>query len=131
MALEEELMKAEQETAKEEAEETKNPDDLSDEEIEAVKELAIMPWWEVLKKCMEKRVKKQEEDLLVLAKEHFMEPKKLWYTAFEVLGGFIQWMWEMERLVKVLTTDPEEIKAAVEALQKAEQELTEWKKKRK
>lgn len=43
MALEEELMKAEQETAKEEAEETKNPDDLSDEEIEAVKELAIMP----------------------------------------------------------------------------------------
>ena len=39
MALEEELMKADATQPKEE-EETKNPDDLTDEEIEAVKELA-------------------------------------------------------------------------------------------
>lgn len=128
MALEEELMKEEQKSVQKEEAEEKNPDDLTDEEIEQVKELAAMPWWEVLIKCMKKRIKKQEDDLLVLAKEHFMEPKKLGYTAFEVLWGFIQWMGEMERLVKVLTADPEEIKAAVEALQKAESELTEWKK---
>lgn len=128
MALEEELMKADQKAGASEEAEEKNPDDLTDEEIEAVKELAAMPGWEVLKKCMEKRIKKQEEDLLVLAKEHFMEPKKLGYTAFEVLGWFIQGMWEMERLVKVLTADPEEIKKAVDALNQAEKELTEWKK---
>lgn len=130
MALEEELMKAnegkeldEDVTVKEE-----NPDELTDEEIEQVKELVALPWWEVLCKCMKKRIDKQEKDLLVLAKEHFMEPKKFWYTAFEVLGGFIQWMWEMERLVKVLTADPEELKKAMEEMQKAEKELTEWKK---
>ena len=129
MALEEELMTAEAESAKkEESIEEKNPDDLTDEEIEQVKELVAMPWWEVLCKCMEKRKKKQEEDILVLAKEHFMEPKKLGYTAFEVLWGFVQWMGEMERLVKVLTADPEELRKAVEELQKAEAELAEGKK---
>ena len=128
MALEEELMNAEQESAKEEGtEEDKNFDDLTDEQIEQVKECVAMPWWEVLVKCMEKRKKKQEEDIVVLAKEHFMEPKKFGYSAFEVLWGFVQWMWEMERLVKVITADPEEIKKAVDALQKAESEMTEWK----
>lgn len=127
MALEEELMQAEQASAEEETIEEKNPDDLTDEEIEQVKELVAMPWWAVLVKCMDKRKKKQEEDILVLAKEHFMEPKKFGYSAFEVLWGFVQWMGEMERLVKVLTADPEELKKAVDALQKAEAELTEWK----
>jgi len=127
MALEEELMNAEQESAKEEEQEEKNPDDLTDEEIEQVKELVAMPGRDVLCKCMDKRKKKQEEDILVLAKEHFMEPKKFGYSAFEVLWGFVQGMGEMERLVKVLTADPEEIKKAVEALQKAESELVDWK----
>jgi len=127
MALEEELMNADKEAAVEEKAEEKNPDDLTDEEIEQVKELVAMPWWAVLCKCMEKRKKKQEEDILILAKEHFMEPKKFGYSAFEVLWGFVQGMGEMERLVKVLTADPEELKKAVEAMQKAETELTEWK----
>lgn len=128
MALEEELMNAEAKSNVKEEEETKNPDDLTDEEIESVKELVQLPWWEVLTKCMDKRKKKQEEDILVLAKEHFMEPKKMWYTAFEVLWGFVQWMWEMERLVKVITADPEEIKKAVEALNQMEKEELEGKK---
>lgn len=127
MALEEELMKAEAEETEAEEKEQKNFDDLTDEEIEAVKELAESAGWKVLQKCMEKRIKKQEEDILVLAKEHFMEPKKLGYTAFEVLWGFVQWMWEMERLVKVLITDPEEIEKAVKAMNQAEKEMTEWK----
>jgi hypothetical protein len=42
MALEEELMKAD-EVQQEEEKETKNPDDLTDEEIEQVKELIVMP----------------------------------------------------------------------------------------
>lgn len=131
MALEQEIIDAE---AKEEAEakkveeETKNFDDLTDEDIENVKELVAMPWWEVLTKCMEKRIKKQEEDIVSLAKNNFMDPKKLGYTAYEVLWGFVQWMWEMERLVKVITADPEEIKKAVEALNKMEQENIEGKK---
>ncbi len=128
MALEQELQEAESKEVKAEEMEEKNPDDLTDEEIEQVKELVAMPGWEVLCKCMDKRIKKQEEDIVVLAKEHFMEPKKLGYTAFEVLWGFVQWMGEMQRLVKVLTADPEEIKKAVEALNQMEKELTEWKK---
>ena len=133
MALEQEIIDAE---AKEEAEakkveeETKNFDDLTDEDIENVKELVAMPWWEVLTKCMEKRIKKQEEDIVSLAKNNFMDPKKLGYTAYEVLWGFVQWMWEMERLVKVITADPEEIKKAVEALNKMEQENIEGKKRK-
>lgn len=43
MALEEELMTANAEAEKKEVEEKKNPDDLTDEEIEAVKELILMP----------------------------------------------------------------------------------------
>ena len=133
MALEQEIIDAE---AKEEAEakkveeETKNFDDLTDEDIENVKELVAMPWWEVLTKCMEKRIKKQEEDIVSLAKNNFMDPKKLGYTAYEVLWGFVQWMGEVERLVKVITADPEEIKKAVEALNKMEQENIEGKKKK-
>lgn len=126
MALEEELMKADQESEKEEEVEEKNFDDLTDEQIEQVKELVAMPWWEVLTECMKKRIEKQEDDIVVLAKEHFMEPKKLWYTAFEVLGGFVQGMGEMERLVKVIIADPEDVKKAMEEVQKAEEELT-WK----
>ena len=42
MALEEELMTANKEAEKEE-EVKKNPDDLTDEEIESVKELMAMP----------------------------------------------------------------------------------------
>lgn len=128
MALEEELMKEEQSSTEEKEVEEKNTDDLTDEEIEQVKELVAMPWWAVLCKCMDKRIEKQEDDILVLAKEHFMEPKKLGYTAFEVLGGFVQGMGEMQRLVKVITADPEEIKAAVDALNKMEQEALEGKK---
>lgn len=131
MALEQEIMEAEakQEKAEAKAEENKNFDDLTDEEIEAVKELEQMPWWEVLKKCMKKRIEKQEEDIVSLAKNNFMDPKKMGYTCFEVLGGFVQWMGEMERLVKVITADPEEIRKAVEALNKMDQEAVEWKKK--
>lgn len=129
MALEQEIMEADKRVTEQKGTDTevKNNDDLTDEEIEFVKELEQSEWWKVLCKCMDKRKEKQEKDLLVLAKDHFMEPKKLGYTAFEVLGGFIQWMGEMQRLVKVLTADPEEIQKAVEELQKAETELTEWK----
>ena len=134
MALEQEIMEQEAKLDKEakatESKEEKNFDDLTDDEIEAVKELEQMPWWEVLKKCMEKRIKKQEEDIVSLAKNNFMDPKKMGYTCFEVLGGFVQWMGEMERLVKVITADPEEIKKAVEALNKMDQEAVEWKKRK-
>lgn len=131
MALEQEIMEAEAKQDKAEAtpEENKNFDDLTDEEIEAVKELEQSAWWEVLKKCMDKRIKKQEEDIVSLAKNNFMDPKKMGYTCFEVLGGFVQWMGEMERLVKVITADPEEIKKVAEALSKMEQEAVEGKKK--
>lgn len=127
MALEQELQDAEVKAWVKEEEEIKNPDDLTDEEIEAVKELIEMAGWKVLEKCMEKRIKKQEDDILVLAKEHFMEPKKMWYTAFEVLWGFVQWMKEMERLVKVLTADPEEVQKAVDALNELEKQQAEGK----
>lgn len=132
MALEQEIMEAEAKQEKKEAtaEENKNFDDLTDEEIEAVKELEQMPWWEVLKKCMKKRIEKQEEDIVSLAKNNFMDPKKMGYTCFEVLGGFVQWMGEMERLVKVITADPEEIRKAVEALNNMDKEATEGKKRK-
>ena len=133
MALEQEIMEQEAKLDKEakatESEENKNFDDLTDEEIEAVKELEQSAWWKVLTKCMEKRIKKQEEDIVSLAKNNFMDPKKMGYTCFEVLGGFVQWMGEMERLVKVITADPEEIRKAVEALNKMDQEAVEGKKK--
>lgn len=130
MALEQELQEADAKQAQAQAQEaeTKNFDDLTDEEIESVKELVTLPWWEVLEKCMEKRIKKQEEDIVSLAKNNFMDPKKMGYTCFEVLWGFVQGMWEMQRLVKVITADPEEIRKAVEALNKMDQEAVEWKK---
>ena len=132
MALEQEIMEQEAKLDKEakatEPEENKNFDDLTDEEIEAVKELEQSPWWEVLKKCMKKRIEKQEEDIVSLAKNNFMDPKKMGYTCFEVLGWFVQWMGEMERLVKVITADPEEIRKAVEALNNMDKEAVEWKK---
>lgn len=135
MALEQEIMEQEAKLDKEAkataTEENKNFDDLTDEEIEAVKELEQSAWWKVLTKCMEKRIKKQEEDIVSLAKNNFMDPKKMGYTCFEVLGGFVQWMGEMERLVKVITADPEEIRKAVEALNQMDKEAVEWKKKRK
>lgn len=129
MALEEELMKAD-EVQQEEEKETQNPDDLTDEEIEQVKELIVMPWWEVLKKCMKIRKEKQEENILVLARDNCFNAKTEGYSFYEVLGALIQGMWEMERLVNVITTDPEEVKKAQEALQKAEAimrgEKVEW-----
>lgn len=130
MALEQELMEADKKADKKEGVEQKNFDDLSDEEIEAVKEMAASAGWEIVKKCMEKRVKKQEENLVVLAKDNCFNPKQDWYTIYEVFWAFTMWMWEMERLVKVVTADPEELKKAQEAVQKAEAimrgEKVEW-----
>ena len=119
MALEEELMTAEEAANKEETEE-KNFDDLTDEQIEQVKELAQSAWWEILLKCMEKRVKKQEESIIVLAKDNCFNAKTEGFSFYEVLGALIQGMGEMERLVKVITTDPEDVKKAQEAISKAE-----------
>lgn len=131
MALEQELQEEEKKTsAKEEKAEEKNFDDLTDEEIEAVKEMAASAGWEVVKKCMEKRVKKQEENLVVLAKDNCFNPKQDWYTIYEVFWAFTMWMWEVERLIKVVTADPEELRKAQEAVQKAEAimrgEKVEW-----
>jgi hypothetical protein len=129
MALEEELMKEELNTAKE-AVEWKNFDDLTDDEIESVKELSQSAWWEVIKKCMEKRIEKQKEDIITLAKDNCFSPKPDGYTYYEILGAFIQWIGEVERFIKIITADPEEIKKAMEAIQKAEAiargEKVEW-----
>lgn len=129
MALEEELMNAEQESAKEEVEQ-KNFDDLTDEQIEAVKELEASAWWEVLLNCMKKRVEKQDENILVLAKDNCFNAKTEGFSFYEVLWAFTQGMGEMERLVKVITTDPEDVKKAQEAIKNAEAimrgEKVEW-----
>lgn len=120
MALEQELQEQSAEAEKKEEVENKNFDDLTDEEIEAVKELAESEWWKVLLKCMEKRLQKQKDDVIVLAKDNFLNPKPEGYTYYEILWAFMQGMGEMERLVKVLIADPEEIKKAQEAVKKAE-----------
>lgn len=119
MALEEELMQADEATREEEVEQ-KNFDDLTDEEIEQVKELAQSAWWEVLLKCMKKRVEKQDENILVLAKDNCFNAKTEGFSFYEVLWAFTQWMGEMERLVKVIITDPEDVKKAQEAVKNAE-----------
>ena len=119
MALEEELMQAD--TAEETKEvEQKNFDDLTDEEIEQVKELAQSAWREILLKCMKKRVEKQDENILVLAKDNCFNAKTEGFSFYEVLWAFTQGMGEMERLVKVIITDPEDVKKAQEAVKKAE-----------
>ena len=119
MALEEELMQADEATKEEEVEQ-KNFDDLTDEEIEQVKELAQSAWWEILLKCMKKRVEKQDENILVLAKDNCFNAKTEGFSFYEVLWAFTQGMGEMERLVKVIITDPEDVKKAQEAVKKAE-----------
>lgn len=120
MALEEELMQANEATEEKEEVEQKNFDDLTDEEIEQVKELAQSAWWEILLKCMKKRVEKQDENILVLAKDNCFNAKTEGFSFYEVLWAFTQWMGEMERLVKVIITDPEDVKKAQEAVKKAE-----------
>lgn len=129
MALEEELMTANQEAEKEEVKE-KNFDDLTDEEIDSVKELAQSAWWEVLVKCMKKRVEKQDENILVLAKDNCFNAKTEGFSFYEVLWAFTQGMGEMERLVKVIIQDPEEVRRAQEVIKNAEAimrgEKVEW-----
>ena len=120
MALEEELMQANEATENEEEVEQKNFDDLTDEEIEQVKELAQSAWWEILLRCMKKRVEKQDENILVLAKDNCFNAKTEGFSFYEVLWAFTQGMGEMERLVKVIITDPEDVKKAQEAVKKAE-----------
>ena len=129
MALEQELQEAEAKHQEEEVE-VKNFDDLTDEEVEQVKELSQSAWWEILLKLMKKRVEKQEKDLIVLAKDNCFNPKVDGYTYYEILWAFLQGMWEMERLVNVVTADPEDVRKAQEAVRNAEAimrgEKVEW-----
>jgi len=122
MALEEELMNAEAnaEAKEEPVEATKNEEDPTDEEVEAIKEVMAMPWWEALKRLMKIRLEKQEKNIIVLAKDNCFNAKTEWFSFYEVLWAFMQGMGEMERLAKVVTADPEDIKKAQEAIQKAE-----------
>lgn len=130
MALEEELMTANAEESKKEEEEVKNFDNLTDEQIEAVKELAAWEWWNILLECMKKRVENQEKSIIALAKDNCFNAKTEGFSFYEVLGAFIQGMGEMERLVKVITTDPEDVRKAQEAMKNAEAimrgEKVEW-----
>lgn len=129
MALEQELQEAEAKQQEEEVE-VRNFDDLTDEEVERVKELSQSAWWEILLKLMKKRVEKQEKDLIVLAKDNCFNPKVDGYTYYEILWAFLQGMWEMERLVNVVTADPEDVRKAQEAVRNAEAimrgEKVEW-----
>jgi hypothetical protein len=79
---------------------------------------------------MEKRIEKQKEDIISLAKDNCFSPKPDGYTYYEILGAFIQWIGEIERFIKIVTADPEEIKKAMEAIKKAEAiargEKVEW-----
>ena len=129
MALEQELQEAEAKQQEEEVE-VRNFDDLTDEEVEQVKELSQSAWWEILLKLMKKRVEKQEKDLIVLAKDNCFNPKVDGYTYYEILWAFLQGMWEMERLVNVVTADPEDVRKAQEAVRNAEAimrgEKVEW-----
>ena len=130
MALEEELMTANAEESKKEEEEVKNFDNLTDEQIEAVKELAAWEGWNILLECMKKRVENQEKSIIALAKDNCFNAKTEGFSFYEVLGAFIQGMGEMERLVKVITTDPEDVRKAQEAMKNAEAimrgEKVEW-----
>ena len=129
MALEEEIMTAEQAEEKKEVEQ-KNFDNLTDEQIESVKELAQSAWWEVLLWCMKKRVEKQDENILALAKDNCFNAKTEGFSFYEVLWAFTQGMGEMERLVKVIIQDPEDVRKAQEAIKNAEAimrwEKVEW-----
>lgn len=118
MALEEELMEKEENIEVEVKE--KNFNDLTDEEVEAVKELKASAGWEVLKKCIEKRKDAEEKSILHQIEDGFINPSSQGFTVFNVLWGFIQWMWMTERMVDVITQDPEEVKKAQEAMEKAE-----------
>lgn len=69
---------------------------------------------------MKIRKEKQEENILALARDNCFNAKQDGYSFYEVLGALIQGMGEMERLVNVLTTDPEDVKKAQEALKNAE-----------
>lgn len=129
MALEEEIMTAENAEEKKE-EEVKNFDNLTDEQIESVKELSQSAWWEVLLWCMKKRVEKQDENILALAKDNCFNAKTEGFSFYEVLWAFTQWMGEMERLVKVIIQDPEDVRKAQEIMKNAEAiargEKVEW-----
>jgi len=128
MALEEELMEKEENVEVEVKQ--KNYNDLTDEEVEAVKELKASAWWEVLKKCIEKRKDAEEKSILHQIEDGFINPSSQGFTVFNVLWGFIQGMWMTERMVDVITQDPEEVKKAQEAMEKAEAimrwEKVEW-----
>ena len=130
MALEEELMTADKEANKKEEVEQQNFDNLTDEQVEAVKELAQSAWWEILLGCMKKRVEKQDENIIALAKDNCFNAKTEGYSFYEVLGAFTVGMGEMERLVNVIIQDPEDVKKAQEAIKNAEAimrgEKVEW-----
>ena len=69
---------------------------------------------------MKKRVENQEKSIIALAKDNCFNAKTEGFSFYEVLGAFIQGMGEMERLVKVITTDPEDVRKAQEAMKNAE-----------
>ena len=130
MALEEEIMTANEAEEKKEEAEVKNFDNLTDEQIEAVKELAASEWRDILLNCMKKRVEKQDENILALAKDNCFNAKTEGFSFYEVLWAFTQGMGEMERLVKVIIQDPEDVRKAQEAIKNAEAimrgEKVEW-----
>lgn len=130
MALEEELMTAEKKAEKKEEVKEQNFDNLTDEQIESVKELAQSAWWEILLWCMKKRVENQEKNIIALAKDNCFNPKTEGYSFYEVLGAFTVGMGEMERLVNVIIQDPEDVRRAQEIMKNAEAiargEKVEW-----
>lgn len=130
MALEEELIEKRKamEKAREAIAKEKPEDELTDEEIEAVKELKESEWYKVLKKCIEKRMDHEKESVISLYKENFLQPKQQWLTVYEVIGWFLQGMQEYERIVDVITRDPEEVKKAIDEVNKADDEAINGKK---
>lgn len=117
MALEEELMHTEVE---ESTEEQKDENWLTWEELECLKTLKESAWWEVLLGLIKKRIEAEEKSIISQIKDWFINPSSTWFNVFNVLWGFIQWMWMAERLLNTVTQDPEEVKKAQKIMENAE-----------
>ena len=129
MSLEQELMEQEEKLDKKATEKVeekkKSDDDLTDEEIQAVKELKEAEWYKVLCDCVEKRIKQfKEKTIEPLMIDNCFTPKQhSWISIYEVFGSFISWMNEFKKIADVITIDPEELQKAIDETNKAEQEL--------
>lgn len=100
-------------------EEKRDYNELTEEEKSLLKELSEHPWFILLKKMVEQL--RDDTDKQIVEHAHaYSAMKQHWYTVYEILWSFIEWVMKPREIVDAIINE-DKLEKDVEEVNKSEE----------